>query len=219
MPQLLKNPQTPPLYDLLMYMKAETMLDLRVCLPAIITKVDAATGLVAAKVAMSQQSSSGAVMQYPELTECPVVTIQGGGVGTAFSIIPGDACLVLFSDRCLDSWLQTGAPMLPPNGRTHDLSDGFVLVGVNANSEATRLKTPLLAGEGGLCETKSLTGAKVAINATTHLITISNGPLPVNNLNGILQIVFTALAADPGLSPATQGVIIAAQASLATVLY
>ncbi len=41
----------------------------------------------------------------------------------------GDRCLVIFADRCIDEWLETGEPSVPGSDRKHDLSDGFAFVG------------------------------------------------------------------------------------------
>jgi hypothetical protein len=47
-------------------------------------------------------------------------------------IAAGDQCLVLFSDRNIDSWFKTGGEAAPFDARCHDISDGIALVGVNA---------------------------------------------------------------------------------------
>ena len=41
----------------------------------------------------------------------------------------GDACLVIFADRDIDAWFETGEAEVPPSGRMHSLSDGFAFVG------------------------------------------------------------------------------------------
>jgi len=87
-------------------------------------------------------------------------------------ITVGDGCLVVFADRCITTWFSTGQANPLPDFRMHDISNGFVLIGVNPN--LTPILTPLLAHEGGICETKSATGAKIAANSTTHKITIAN---------------------------------------------
>ena len=41
----------------------------------------------------------------------------------------GDQCMVIFADCCIDGWFDTGSAVVPPAKRTHDLADGFALVG------------------------------------------------------------------------------------------
>lgn len=72
------------------------------------------------------------VASVPLLVDVPVVTLQGGGAALEMPISVGDQCLVFFSDRNIDAWFKNGAEAAPFDGRTHDLSDGIALVGVNA---------------------------------------------------------------------------------------
>ena len=213
----LGGPLVPPLYDLLMGFKANTMRDIRCCVPGSITSVDMTTGLVDVEVSLLQYDQKGVAFPYPILEGCHAITLQGGGIGVQMPIEAGDECLVFFADRCIDSWFQTGSPQPLPNPRMHDLSDGFVLVGLN--SLVNPIITPMLAGEGGISALNTAVGAKIAINSSSQRVTISNGPSPANNLNGILQVLLTALAADPLLSPTTQAAILAAKVALATLLY
>lgn len=72
------------------------------------------------------------VQSYPLLVDCPVFTLQGDGGGIQFPIVAGDQCLVLFADRNIDAWFTTGNEQPPLTPRTHDLSDGIALVGLNS---------------------------------------------------------------------------------------
>lgn len=187
----LNSPQTPPLYDTLMALKREVMQGLRCCVPGQITALNVADGTVDVQVSLMQQNTSGISVPYPELRGCPVVTIQGGGVAAIMPIQVGDSCLVFFSDRCIDAWFQTGSPQPLPNLRMHDLSDGFALVGLN--SMVNPILTPLLVGEGGIAESEFATGAKVALNPATHLITIKNGTQSLFTIMTTLTTTLTAL--------------------------
>ena len=44
----------------------------------------------------------------------------------------GDVCLVVFADRGIDHWMESGEEAIGIAGRWHDLSDGFALVGFPA---------------------------------------------------------------------------------------
>lgn len=190
----LTGPLPPSLYDVLMGLKDDTFRDLRCCLPAIIINVNTINGTVDVNITVMQQNADGISRAYPQLTGCPLMTLQGGGVGVSFPVKVGDKCVVFFSDRCLDSWYKNGAVPEPlPSLRMHNLSDGFVLVGVNTLTNL--LSTPLVPGEGGLCETKSGSiRAKVAIDPVDHKVTVNNG-LPAGSLNDILQSLITHIQA------------------------
>ena len=68
----------------------------------------------------------------PLLTDCPVHFPSGGNCTLTFPVKVGDECLVVFSSRCIDSWWQSGGVQEQAERRMHDLSDGFVFVGVRS---------------------------------------------------------------------------------------
>lgn len=69
-------------------------------------------------------------VSLPLLVDCPVVFPHAGGCSMTFPIKAGDECLVVFSSRGIDLWWQQGGEQPPPEPRMHDLSDGFVILGV-----------------------------------------------------------------------------------------
>ena len=81
-------------------------------------------------------------VEIAKLTDCPAIFPSGGGFTLTFPITKGDECLVILASRCIDNWWAQGGLPLDSNGsqhsqnadnvRMHNLSDGFVLVGVNS---------------------------------------------------------------------------------------
>jgi hypothetical protein len=63
------------------------------------------------------------------LVDVPVCFLGGGNMVVTFPIAAGDEALVIFADRCVDSWFQSGGVQKPADPRAHDISDGFALVG------------------------------------------------------------------------------------------
>lgn len=45
---------------------------------------------------------------YPLILDAPIVFPRGGGVTLTFPVKEGDECLVVFADRCIDFWWQSG---------------------------------------------------------------------------------------------------------------
>ena len=78
---------------------------------------------------VQNEDGSVSVVNLPLLLDCPVVFPRGGGCSLTFPIRAGDECLVVFADRAIDFWWQSGGVQPPAETRMHDLSDGFVLVG------------------------------------------------------------------------------------------
>ncbi len=78
---------------------------------------------------VQNEDGTVSVVNLPLLLDCPVVFPRGGGCSLTFPIKAGDECLVVFADRAIDFWWQSGGVQPPAETRMHDLSDGFVLVG------------------------------------------------------------------------------------------
>ncbi len=75
-------------------------------------------------------------VDLPLLVDVPVVFPSGGGFTLTFPIHEGDEVLVVFADRCIDAWWQSGGVAEPLESRMHNLSDGFALVGPFSRPEA-----------------------------------------------------------------------------------
>lgn len=212
-----------PLYDTLQQLKSEIFKGLRVCVPGSIAAVNS-DGTVNVQVGLMQNVTQqntplGLPVTYPLLTMCPVFTLQGGGIGAVMPIKKNDECIVVFSDRCIENWFSTGQPNPLPSLRMHDISDGFVFVGLN--SMANPLLTPLNANEGGICDTKNALGAKVAVNSTTHKITIANATQDLATILGNLVIALgvlnTAIAGESATIPAAASAAAANTAAITAV--
>ena len=74
--------------------------------------------------------------EFPPLQNVPIWFLGGGGYTVTNPIAVGDEGILLFNDRNLDTWLQTGAGQPPPEGRLHSLSDAIFLVGLRSSARA-----------------------------------------------------------------------------------
>lgn len=158
---------------------------MRVSIPGIIQSfdTDAVTAVVQPAIKGSEQDESGAEVSVnlPLLVDVPVVFPRGGGCTLTFPVKEGDECLVIFADRCIDFWWQSGGVQEPVDGRMHDLSDAFCIVG--PQSQAKKISGISTSA----VELRSDDGsAKLSLNPTSGAI---NGTAPGGfNLNG-LQIL------------------------------
>lgn len=212
------------LYDLLQQFKTEINRDLRVCVPGKIVSVNLENATVNVSILVTQRIYQtnlplGVVQPYPILENCPIFSIQGGKVGAIMPVSAGDECLIVFSDRCIDGWFETGEATPLPSIRMHDISDGFVFVGMN--SMTNPLNTPLDAGEGGICVTNNGFGAKVAINPITDLITMQNATqsllLVLTSLITSLATLNTAIAGESDTIPIAAGTALTNEAAIILV--
>lgn len=117
----------------------DIMSNLRVALPGIIQSFDPETVTCVVQPAVKGYESDDAgkksSLSLPLLVDIPVIFPRGGGVTLTFPVKAGDECLLMFADRCIDFWWQNGGVQEPVDGRMHDLSDAFAIVGPQSQSQ------------------------------------------------------------------------------------
>ncbi|WP_154957082.1 Gp138 family membrane-puncturing spike protein [Klebsiella grimontii] len=145
---------------------------MRVSMPGIIQSFDpdAVTAVVQPAIKGVEQDESGAdvSLNIPLLVDVPVIFPRGGGCTLTFPVKEGDECLVIFADRCIDFWWQSGGIQEPVDGRMHDLSDAFCIVGPQSQAKKiggiSTSAVELRSDDGET--TLSLNPASGAINGT-----------------------------------------------------
>ena len=100
-------------------MKRDIFENLHCALPGIVEIYDSETQT--AMIQPAVRTASG--IELPVLRDVPVF------MPVPFEVHEGDACLVIFADRDIDAWFESGETEVPPSGRMHSLSDGFAFVG------------------------------------------------------------------------------------------
>ena len=80
-------------------------------------------GTASARYAEGGTTEPSPTLSLPLLLDVPVF------MPVSFEVHEGDACLVIFADRDIDAWFETGEAKVPPSSRMHSLSDGFAFVG------------------------------------------------------------------------------------------
>ncbi len=112
---------------------------IRVSMPGIIQSFDpdAVTAVVQPAIKGAEKDESGAEVSVnlPLLVDVPVFFPRGGGCTLTFPVKAGDECLVIFADRCIDFWWQSGGIQEPVDERMHDLSDAFCIVGPQSQAK------------------------------------------------------------------------------------
>lgn len=192
-----KTPKTPTFPDAMENFRKDLGYRLYCHLPGEIVTFDRAKGTASVKVGLKQvipdyASATGSrLAPYPQLENVPVFTLQGSGGSVGADPAPKDPCLISILDRNIDAWFQNGGVQAPLSPRAHSLADAFCFVGFNPLAKP--LVSARLAGEVGIAD------ALAAVVVKNGRASIRNGPLPANNLGGILEVLFTQLALDPAL--------------------
>lgn len=106
---------------------------LRVACPGIINSFDTKTQTCTVQLALREevikQNYSTEWTNIPMLLDVPIVIPRAGGYCLTMPINPGDECLVIFADMCIDSWFSLGGIQNQIDKRRHDLSDSFAVLG------------------------------------------------------------------------------------------
>lgn len=181
-----KQANPPRMTDLLNEVLRGAKVQINCIQVGIIKEFDPAKQLATIQIAMKQVAVAAPdgtkiLQDYPLLLECPVFTLSGGGSFISLPIAPGDSCLVLFNDRDIDQWSNTGAVVAPQTGRVHNMTDAFALVGVKP--AAAPIGNYLADG------IRIFFGAEASIDLKADGITI-NGNTQVNgnlNVTGLLS--------------------------------
>lgn len=105
---------------------------LRVAMPGIVQSFDPDTQTVTVDIAVKDKIINNGVIediQIPTLLDVPLVMPIAGNFILTMPVQPGDECLVIFADMCINSWWQNGTIQNQETIRRHDLSDGFAILG------------------------------------------------------------------------------------------
>ncbi|NTA27390.1 Gp138 family membrane-puncturing spike protein [Allorhizobium ampelinum] len=109
-------------------------------IPAVVQSVNMSkqTASLQPLIKSQQRMPDGSVkaVDLPLLNDVPMHFPGGGNASMTFPVAAGDEALVVFSSRPTDSWFQSGGTQNQVDARTHDLSDGFALVGFRSGPSA-----------------------------------------------------------------------------------
>lgn len=152
------------------------------------------------------------LIDYPILLDVPVVILSGGPAALTFPIQKGDQCLILFNDRDIDNWFQSGQKVPLASSRLHSLSDAIALVGLRPSSNPLANYDATHAGFRWGDALLQLSESKIKLaNATESLNTI------LQDLLSAIQLI-TVAGVTPGGGVSGVPVNAAAFAAIATRL-
>ncbi|CAH9016607.1 putative baseplate assembly protein [Vibrio phage 120E34-1] len=99
---------------------------------------DTATQLAQVQVGIFAVDAKGKKIKPDPIIECPVEFSGGGGWSFEHELNPNDEGLIIFSQRCLDAWIQTGGMAENPIARFHDKQDACFIPGVRSKKNAIK---------------------------------------------------------------------------------
>ena len=113
--------------------------DLHTCLPGTIESFDATTQTAKINLAIRRikhdLTADGQQDRFDitPLTNVPVVFPSSGGYSITFPVAAGDEVLVVFSERSIDTWQQSGGTQDPLDRRKHEYTDAIAIIGLHSN--------------------------------------------------------------------------------------
>lgn len=111
--------------------KQNALLEAHFSLPARVISFDRDAKTARVEIMLKMVDSNGNQIEYPPLEDCPCKYTRGGGFHAVHPYKEGDSGFVVFSDRCIDGWFESGLAAEPMDYRIHSMSDAYFLGGVD----------------------------------------------------------------------------------------
>ncbi len=96
----------------------------------------ASVEILSKEIYPDQNTLQTQIVDFPLLVDVPVMIVSGSAGGIRVPTSEGDDCLVLFSDRDIDNWFESGGTNIPNTTRVHSLADGLAIVGFRSLASA-----------------------------------------------------------------------------------
>jgi hypothetical protein len=100
---------------------------LHTAMPGIVISYDPVSMTAVVQVAIMyevrDQAGTWAPVALRPIPDVPVMMAGGGGFSATFPLAPGDEGWLVFAERCIDGWWQSGGIAVQAEHRMHDLSD------------------------------------------------------------------------------------------------
>ncbi|MBR8654188.1 hypothetical protein KDH83_12880 [Achromobacter sp. Marseille-Q0513] len=107
----------------------ELMKGVHTSVPGHILTFDPALQRAQVRIGIEVVYTNGTTAQLPPIADVPVLFLGGTQFTMTHQVNPGDEGLIVFSQRCVDGWKQTGAVANNPLSRFHDAHDAFFIPG------------------------------------------------------------------------------------------
>ena len=145
------------------------------------------------RIGVQTVTAGGAVIQPPPIIDVPVLFAGGTQFATIHQIDPGDEGLILFSQRCVDAWKQTGGVAQNPLARFHDTHDAFFIPGFRPlptrisgfSNDGIRMQSR----DGGRHVWIKSSGEIVADNGAAHVQIAEGGAINLANGAGSIKLM------------------------------
>ena len=112
---------------------SELMKSVGTSIPGQVLGFDSGSQLAQVQVGVERVDINGNSVALSPITEVPVY-FPGGDFCVEYQIDAGNEGLILFSQRCIDAWVNQGGTAPPPIRRFHDMSDALFIPGFRSQA-------------------------------------------------------------------------------------
>jgi len=192
----------------------EMMKDVCTSIPGHVIAFDPDRQVAQIQIGIMRVDIDGRTFAPPPLIEVPVYFSGGSEFMIEHQIDPGDDGLVLFSQRCIDGWFNTGGIAENPIGRFHDYADAMFLPGMRPQPKAIKafsnngIRMRDAAGANYFWLKNDGTGEiKVStLNVIGNIVhtgdQTTSGTVQGNNIKGVVKVDAPTLSATTSLTVA-----------------
>lgn len=155
--------ESPDIADVILNALRAQQLEINTCTPGEIVSYDSTTTTCTVQPAYKRiMVRNREVVSRAQISDVPVVFPRSGIYAMTFPISQGDQCMIMYSQRSLDDWLNIGGEVTLRDTRLHDITDAIVIPGLVPRTGV--LNPPPAAG-------MEIRGDKVFLGDPTKLIT------------------------------------------------
>jgi hypothetical protein len=122
--------------ELLQEANRQQMMSVGTSTPGYVETFDPVTQLARLQIGIVRVRTDGTTYNPAPIIECPVQFSGGGGFAVEHQIDSGDEGIIIFSQRCIDAWVETGGIAENPILRFHDFADAYFIPGIRAKPNA-----------------------------------------------------------------------------------
>lgn len=171
----------------------EMMKDVGTTIPGHVVAFDPDTQLAQVQIGIVRTDVKGISFDPPPLIEVPVY-FAGGSFVLEHQIDPNDEGIIVFSQRCIDGWVNTGGIAENPIMRFHDFSDAMFLPG--------------LRSQPNKIESFANNGVRLRNEDGSHYVWLKNdGTIESTNGSGTITIASSGVVTINGVTFSTSGLV------------
>lgn len=104
--------------------------ELHTCMPGKIEKYEYANQKAEVKPLLKRALKNGTQLEYPVITDVPVMFPNTGKTGITFPLVKGDYVLLVFAEKSINNWAVSGDDSDTEKFRLHNLSDAIAIPGI-----------------------------------------------------------------------------------------